>query len=126
VSQPYLAAYTPPIPALEIALRLPEGRRLEPVTALVDTGADATIVPIRFIQQLGIRSVETAFVRTPWDERRPVEIYILDIQTEGITLPGVDVVGDEVGHELILGRNVLNKLILLLNGPALTTTISSR
>jgi predicted aspartyl protease len=126
VSQPYLAAYTPPIPALEIALCLPEGRSLEPVSALVDTGADATIVPMHFIQQPGLRSVETAYIRTPWDERRSVKIYLLDIQTENGALPGVEVVGDEVGRELILGRNVLNKLILLLNGPALTTTVSSR
>jgi len=27
------------------------------------------------------------------------------------------VVGDEQGNEIVLGRNVLNKLRLLLNGP---------
>jgi hypothetical protein len=30
----------------------------------------------------------------------------------------IQVVGDEVGDEIILGRNVLNRLRLLLDGPA--------
>ena len=126
MSEPFLTAYLPPFPALEITLRPPEGRSLEPVKALIDTGADGTIVPMHLIQQLGLQSVETAYLRTPWGERRSVKIYVLDIQTENVIVPGVDVVGDELGHELILGRNVLNKLILLLDGPALTTTISNR
>lgn len=126
MSEPHLKSYTPPTPALEITLRLPEGRSLEPMKALIDTGADATIVPIHIIQQLSPRSIETAFLRSPWGERRTVELYILDIQTDNLTVPGVEIVGDHLGQELILGRNVLNKLILLLDGPALTTTVETR
>jgi hypothetical protein len=33
-------------------------------------------------------------------------------------LTAVRVVGDEFGHEIILGRNVLNHLRILLDGPA--------
>lgn len=35
-----------------------------------------------------------------------------------MTLPGVYVVGDDLGEEIVLGRDVLNRLRLLLDGPA--------
>jgi hypothetical protein len=36
------------------------------------------------------------------------------------------VVGDEQGEEIVLGRNVLNRLRLLLDGPSRLTEILSR
>ena len=33
-------------------------------------------------------------------------------------LPGIFVVGDEQGDEIVLGRDVLNKLRIFLDGPA--------
>jgi hypothetical protein len=32
-------------------------------------------------------------------------------------LPVVEIIADEQGGEVILGRNVLNKLVMTLNGP---------
>jgi len=40
------------------------------------------------------------------------------LEIEDIRLPAVEVVGDEQGEEIVLGRNVLNRLRLLLDGPA--------
>jgi predicted aspartyl protease len=106
-------------------LRLPEGDRVGPLHAIIDTGADATIVPISALTRLSLRPFQSGFLRSAWGERRSIDLYLLDIQVADLTLPGVEVIGDEVGDELILGRNVLNKLILLLDGPALITTVSS-
>jgi hypothetical protein len=44
-------------------------------------------------------------------------LYLVDIQIGNMTLPGLEVVGDEVSNEIILGRNVLNRLRVLLDGP---------
>jgi len=38
-----------------------------------------------------------------------------------VVLPGV--VGDELGEETVLGRNVLNQLRVLLDGPAALTQL---
>ena len=35
-----------------------------------------------------------------------------------VTLPGVYVVGDELGSQTVLGRNALNKLVVTLDGPS--------
>jgi hypothetical protein len=40
-----------------------------------------------------------------------------------VQLSAVWVVGDELGNEVVLGRNVLNRLRLLLDGPAAMTEV---
>jgi hypothetical protein len=49
---------------------------------------------------------------------------VLDLHLDNsIVLPSIDVVSDPIGREVILGRNVLNKLRLLLDGPRQVTEI---
>lgn len=43
-----------------------------------------------------------------------------------LRLPGIFVVGDEQGDEIVLGRNVLNKLQLMFDGLANMTDVLSR
>lgn len=52
-----------------------------------------------------------------------VEIFQVAIRMGDYIIPGIRAVADKHGTETILGRDVLNQLILTLNGPALTTQI---
>jgi len=45
-------------------------------------------------------------------------MFAVDVGIDSLRLPDVEVVGDERGVEVVLGRNVLNRLRLLLDGPA--------
>jgi len=58
------------------------------------------------------------WARGKWGGRRRVNLFLVDVHIGESVLPHVQVVGDEVGDEIILGRDVLNKLKLLLDGPA--------
>lgn len=60
-----------------------------------------------------------------WGERREFVSFVVDVRIGDVTFPGVQVVG-YVGDEIVLGRDVLNKLRLLLDGPAQTTEILTR
>ena len=62
-------------------------------------------------------------VRSQWGERRSVFLYVVDLKIGKLTLPGVYVVGDELGDETVLGRNALNELRLLLDGPEALMTL---
>ncbi len=53
-----------------------------------------------------------------------MNLFLVDVRIGESVLPHVQVVGDEVGDEVILGRDVLNKLKLLLDGPAAVTHVS--
>jgi predicted aspartyl protease len=118
MSEAYLTSYVPPIPALTIHLA-PVGAapQIGPLTALVDTGADATLVPVKYLDEMEIPADYPAQLRDPWGSARRVQIYTVDIVIANMRLPGLEVVGDELGDEIILGRSVLNRLVLLLDGP---------
>ncbi len=123
-SYPYSQRYAPPMPAIEVALGAPEtGCSLGPLTAILDTGADISIVPREYLVQLRAPVVGGGHLRSPWGERQPVKIYELDLCVAGQVLSQVEVAADPQAREVLLGRDVLNMLNLQLDGPAETVTI---
>jgi predicted aspartyl protease len=114
----YSRSYYPPIPVIEISLiSVAESLRVGPMPALVDTGADGTVAPVALLRQIQAPVTVEMMVRGQWGESRPVLLYLVDVQIGDVVVPGVEVVGDDVGDELILGRDVLNRLNMRLNGP---------
>lgn len=120
---PYLPTYDPAIPACGVTLTARPTGRSQRMTAIVDTGADASLVPEDTLREIGARRAFEARLRSQWGERRQVFLYLVDVQIADLTLPGVYVVGDDRGQECVLGRNVLNRLRILLDGPAALTQI---
>jgi len=115
----YSKEYDPPAPVLPISLAAPEeAPQIGPQSALIDTGADGTFIPTAFLEQLDVPVIYATNVRSHLSERlRRVSVHQIDILIDTIRLPGIDVVSDDWSNEIILGRNILNKLSLLLDGP---------
>lgn len=110
--------YFPPAPSIEILLGVPdENLTIGPLLALVDTGADASILPVQYIRPLGLQIDNRKYLRSQWGERRVVDTYLMDVGIGRIRLPLVEMIADERGNEIILGRNLLNKLVMTFNGP---------
>ena len=116
-SFPYSSEYDPPVPICSVMIASAATSRTVQLHAIVDTGADATIIPIQYLRQIGARPAFEAGLRSQWGERRVVFLYLVDLKIGLQTLPGVFVVGDDRGDETILGRDVLNKLVVTLHGP---------
>ncbi len=100
-----------------------EDERLGPLPALLDSGADATLAPTRLLEE--VNSAESGWVtlRTHFGQSLRAQKYLVNIQVNGILLPGQYVVGDDTGNEIILGRDILNKLPLFLDGPQQQTDV---
>jgi predicted aspartyl protease len=127
MSYPYLTNYYPPIPALEIRIGYPtEALATGPLEAIVDTGADGTLIPQALLDDIGAPLVDEVRMRSQWGESRSATLFAVDVGIGDLLLPDVEVVGDEAGEEIILGRNVLNRLKLLLDGPRERTEIPRR
>jgi predicted aspartyl protease len=110
---------------LEVRLALPgESFAVGPLSALLDTGADASVVPLRHIRSLGARTSHRRYLRSPWGGRRIVHTYLLDVEVAGLRLPSIEVVADDIGDEVIVGRDVLNRLRITLDGPAGTLEVT--
>lgn len=122
---PYDIMYDPPLPVCDVVLTAVPASRSVELTAVIDTGADGTVVPVRYLREIGARRVFETGLRSQWGKRRTVFLHLVDLQIGALTLPGVYVVGDELGKETALGRNVLNRLRLLLDGPAALTRLLS-
>ncbi len=121
----YSKDYFPPAPVLLIRLAIPEGSpQIGPYPALIDTGADGTFIPTPFLEQLNVPAVYATNVRSHLGETlQRVSVHKVDIILNGVRLPNIEGVSDDWGNEIIIGRNALNKLRLLLDGPKQTTNL---
>ena len=124
MTQSYDQTRLPPIPVLDVWLAVPDSTDWHgPYPAIVDSGADLTIVPLDLLRQLAAPYLKRAVLRSQWEERQIVFLHEVDLRIEGIVLPAIDVAGDTISQEVLLGRNALNRLDLRLEGPGLRTHV---
>lgn len=111
----YSRDYSPPAPVLPASIALfGEAPGSEVIAALVDTGADGTFVPTSILEENDAPMLYMTNVRSHLGENlHRVSVHKVDIILFGsVILPGVEVVADDWGDQVILGRNVLNMLKL--------------
>ena len=86
------------------------------VSLLIDTGADVTLLPLGAVNAAGIEQIDASYELAAFDGRSiSVGAVRAELLMLGRTFRGQFLVIDqEVG---ILGRNILNALALLLDGP---------
>lgn len=115
---PYSPLKQPPVPAVICDLQDPAGTRvISPVSAHLDTCADMTIVPLPYLQQLGVAPYRQlgaqGFGGTP---------YTLGVYQIRLVIPNVggfllDVLGHSNEQYVLIGRDILNKFSITFDGP---------
>lgn len=91
---------------------------------MLDTGAGASLIPLRYLRELRLKPVRQRLLRSQWGERRSIGIFHVEMRIgTDLHLPWVEVVGDDLSDEVLLGRNVLNLLRITLDGPRATVEI---
>jgi predicted aspartyl protease len=113
--------FNPPAPLARITLRdQKSGTTLSDVLMLIDTGADVTLVPQVTVNQLGVSVDPTqGYELIGFDGNTSVaQVVELDLIFLKRTFRGrLLIIDQEVG---ILGRDILNHVPLLLDGPTLS------
>ncbi len=124
-SYDYDSSYEPAAPVAPIGLS-PSGETTarRRVTALLDSGADATMIPVDELIAAGARYVEQRQMRGVVGESVRVNLYLTAVHIGNHEIHGIRAIGVAVGSEAIIGRDVLNQLEVMLNGPAHETWIS--
>lgn len=113
--------FDPPAPLARVTLRtLNNGNVVTDVPMLIDSGADLTLIPARFIEDLRLEVDQSeSYELEGFDGNRSMaesvqlELVFLRRSFRGRFL----LVNSQSG---ILGRNVLNHLAILLDGPGLS------
>jgi predicted aspartyl protease len=118
--------FGPAMPMVEIQIR-PVGRTGSNVSiqVVVDSGADATILPIRHLQAAGVEKVGKARMRWGGHLGQVYDVYLAVVTIGALQVPGIRILADEHRDEPVLGRDVLNYLVVTLNGPASVVEISA-
>ncbi len=110
--------FDPSAPVATVTIRNPTtGASLSDVPMLIDTGADVTLLPREYVNELGAETESEAYEVQGYDgeislaDAVKLEMVFLDRKFTGQFL----LIDQSIG---ILGRNVLNVIPILFNGPA--------
>lgn len=106
-----------------------------PTRGLIDTGASCTTVSPRIVRELGLTPTGTTWIRTPSTGATPhacnqydVTVILLlqppEIHVASVILPVIETDFEEQGFEILIGRDVLSKGIVIYNGPDLTVSLA--
>lgn len=110
---------------LEFIIAATDAEQAQTVVGLVDSGADGTLIPAAILHAIGARKIDEAWARTVSGERYPVSIFVVTLTIGDYTLPDVELLANDRTDEIIVGRDVLNQLIVTLNGPAALLEVSA-
>lgn len=91
--------------------------------AIVDSGADATMIPLPVLKAIGSVYKESTWMKGTAGGRIEVDLYLASVRIGPNVIDGLHVVGIPATKEAIIGRDVLNQLIVTLNGLASVTEI---
>lgn len=114
--------YEPPAPVVPVRVGSPVGDLAAVLLpALVDTGADLTVVPAAMTRQLRLSETDHVTIRAGGIEMGPASVYAAQIELDGVT-EIVEVLA--LGEETLLGRNLLRTVVVTLDGPQGHLTIT--
>lgn len=117
-SHDYDTTYDPAMPVVEIQVEsLEEPGNIIAMVAIVDSGSDTSFLPEKYLKRIGAERVRKARVRDIQNLSMIVDIYMVKIRIGDFEFFGVRVVGDKQ-DQVIIGRNILNEVIVTLNGLA--------
>jgi hypothetical protein len=120
----YDRSYDPSMPVATVTIRKIQSPHQRTLTAIIDSGADVTMIPRKELQALQIPQSTWAQLRGVAGISYRVPVYTVGLAIGSVAVGAVRVVGDTQNQPMILGRDVLNLLVLTLNGLAGMVEIS--
>lgn len=112
------SAYEPPAPVASVTLRNPDKtEQVASAQLLIDTGADVTLLPRTLVEQIGVVTIaDLHYELAGFDgTKSAAAVAIVDMVFLGRVYRGRYLVVES--PQGVLGRDVLNHLQLLFDGP---------
>lgn len=121
----YLHNYDPAKPVIELEVSLPGRAKPRVATVmLVDSGADKTMITSDILGALNAKPIDHIRIRGLFGASRSTKLYVVDLHIGLHHIHAVEVAALPAGDENIIGRDVLNHLIVTLNGLASVTEVA--
>ncbi len=121
----YDQTFEPPAPLLNIVIFAPTDTHVRANTqALLDTGAEISVIPDVVVRQLALTPYAVMLVEAYDSRTRQLPLYAVTLEIAGTHLSTVKMVAYPVNYA-ILGRDILNRFVVTLDGPRLVFDIST-
>jgi len=117
----------PPAPFVYVRLAPWENEAsAERVPAQIDTAADVTVIPERFVDELGLLPSGEVAVGGFESPTVATTTYEVRLGVHDFPRARTEVIANQAERYVLLGRDVLNRHRVLLDGPRLTLEIDRR
>ena len=114
----------PPAPFIHVSLKcLETGKSVDNLAALIDTGADRTVIPASLADVLALVPLEELRVAGLAGQVFSVSSYMVELSIRSLLPQKVVLIAHEEEPYILLGRDVLNQHRLRLDGPGLAFEI---
>jgi predicted aspartyl protease len=120
----YFSGPTPPAPFVQISAAapgLPSGIPLQ--LAQLDTGAFKTVIPLRLATDLGLLKVRELRAEGLDGAVVVLPSFLIELMIKELSAVVIEVLASEGEPYILLGRDVLNRYLITLDGPQLGLTI---
>lgn len=123
--QLYNQEVDPPAPFVEVivANRMIRRKR-QTIPALIDTGADFSAIPYSLVEQLALYATGKVYVEDIQLQLIPTFLYGVRVTVADLTIQNLEVITVDFDHAIV-GRDLLNRLYLRLDGPELQFELKS-
>ncbi len=119
----YNLTRNPPAPMLPIRLGRPGADPNVLLTALVDTGADATIIPRALARRLDLPVLTEVAIGVTGGLSQRATVHAAVIEVAGARWPAQVIA---LGGEPLIGRDLLNQWVVTLRGPDQVLDLQAR
>lgn len=120
----YNNTYDPPAPFMPITVDgLDSTKAPVTVSAFVDSGADGTMLPLDILQAVGAVYEDRIWLSGTTGGRQQLDSYTVSIHIETETAHAISAIAMPAGSEPLIGRDVLNQLVITLHGIAGVTEL---
>jgi predicted aspartyl protease len=96
------------------------------IRALIDSGADGTMIPYSVLEKVEAAYTDSVRMSGVTDSSVQKDRYRVRIQIGEIVVKGIDAVAVDDEDGSLIGRDVLSQLVVTLDGLAAETRVSNQ
>jgi predicted aspartyl protease len=120
----YDASFNPPAPVAEVVLAHPvTGDDSGVLRGKLDTGADVTVIPERLLAHLNLTPKGEVWTRGYDGTYTLRPVYYVQMTVEGFLVASVRCIA-AARSDVLLGRNILNRFFITLDGKRQTFSLT--
>ncbi len=120
----YDTAHNPPAPVADVTVTHPvTGAERGALRGKLDTGADVTVIPDKLVTQLSLTPKGNIWTRGYDGSYSQRPVYYVRLTIEGFSVTSARCIAT-ARADVLLGRNVLNRFFITLDGKRQTFALS--